>query len=102
MNASQTILPKRTAGDRGCHRMKTTAQAERSPAAGAGEPAAARRARPVGRAEPPQSLPEAPPVAVSTVRIMRVDEGHYALHVAAIGGAPGESRGMAGAMAPGS
>src|SRR5260221_9914549 len=99
MNASQTILPKRTAGDRGCHRRKTTAQAERSRAAGAGEPAAAGRGRPVGRAEPPQSLPEAPPVAVSTVRMLRVDEGLYALRVGAIGGAPGEIAGMVVPMA---
>jgi len=80
--------------------MRTTAEAQRSPAAGAGDTTASRRGRAVGRAEPPQqSSPETPPVAVSTVRMLRVDEGLYALHIGAIAGTPGEIAGMAVPMA---
>jgi len=78
--------------------MRTTAQ--RSPAAGAGETVAGRRGRAAGKAEPavsgPEqpSPPESPSVAVTTVRMLRVDEGLYALRVGAIAGTPGEIAGM--------
>src|SRR5713226_7313274 len=80
--------------DRGCHRMRTTAEAQRSPAAG--ETVASRRGRAGGKAEPPgqPSLPEPPSVAVTTVRMLRVDEGLYALRIGAIAGNPTEIAGM--------
>jgi hypothetical protein len=76
--------------------MRTTAEAQRSPAAGAGETVAGRRGRAAGKAEPPpqQSSPEAPSVAVTTVRMLRVDEGLYALRIGAIAGDPSEIAGM--------
>ncbi len=82
--------------DRGCHRMRTTAEAQRSPAATAGETVAGRRGRVVGKSEPPQqpSVPEPPSVAVTTVRMLRVDEGLYALRIGAIAGNPTEIAGM--------
>jgi hypothetical protein len=61
---------------------------------------ASRRGRPVGRGEPafsgpPQrSLPESPSVAVTTVRMLRVDEGLYALRIGAIAGELDEIEGM--------
>ena len=76
--------------------MRTTAEVQRSPAAGTGETVAGRRGRAAGKAEPPQppSSPEAPSVAVTTVRMLRVDEGLYALRVGAIAGDPNEIAGM--------
>ncbi len=41
------------------------------------------------------SLPEPPAVAVTSVRMLRVDEGLYALRIGEIGGSPGEVAGMA-------
>jgi hypothetical protein len=87
--------------DRGCHRMRNTADAQISRPTGAGETVASRRGRTVGKAEPPpppslpEPLPEPPSVAVTTVRMLRVDEGLYALRVGAIAGTPGEIAGMA-------
>jgi hypothetical protein len=80
--------------------MRTIARARRSPAARAGEPVASRRGRAVGKAEaapraprrPPQ--PEAAAIAVTTVRMLQVDEGLYALRVGAIAGNLGEIAGM--------
>ncbi len=82
--------------DRGCHRMRTTAEAQISAAAAAGETVASRRGRAGGKAEPPgqPSLPEPPSVAVTTVRMLRVDEGLYALRIGAIAGNPTEIAGM--------
>ncbi len=76
--------------------MRTTAEAQRSPAAAAGETVAGRRGRAVGKSEPPQqpSVPEPPSVAVTTVRMLRVDEGLYALRIGAIAGDPAEIAGM--------
>src|SRR5712671_5178107 len=91
-------IRKNTWSDRGYHRMRTTAQ--RSPAAGAGETVAGRRGRAAGKAEPavsgPEqpSPPESPSVAVTTVRMLRVDEGLYALRIGAIAGDPSEIAGM--------
>src|SRR5229473_5764335 len=82
--------------NRGCHRMRTTAEAQRSPAAAAGETVAGRRGRAVGKSEPPQqpSVPEPPSVAVTTVRMLRVEEGLYALRIGAIAGTLDEIAGM--------
>jgi len=80
--------------------MRTTTEAQRSPAARAGETVAGRRGRAAGKAEPalsgpPQaSLPDAPSVAVTTVRMLRVDEGLYALRIGTIAGDLGEIAGM--------
>jgi hypothetical protein len=80
--------------------MRTKAEAQRSPAAGAGATVVSRRGRAVGKAEPalkgpPQpSLPESLSVAVTTVRMLRVDEGLYALRIGAIAGDLGEIAGM--------
>ena len=80
--------------------MRTTAEAKTSPAAGASQTVAGRRGRAVGKSQPapglaPQpSLPEAPAVAVTAVRMLRVDEGLYALRIGAIAGNLGEIAGM--------
>ncbi len=76
--------------------MRTTAEAQISAAAAAGETVASRRGRAGGKAEPPgqPSLPEPPSVAVTTVRMLRVDEGLYALRIGAIAGNPTEIAGM--------
>src|SRR5437660_1503007 len=81
--------------------MRTRAEAQISRAAGAGDTVAGRRGRAAGKAKPavstsPQpSLPESPAVAVSNVRMLRVDEGLYALRIGPIAGTLGEIAGMA-------
>ena len=79
--------------------MRTPAKAQRTRAAGARETVASRRGRPVGKAEPalsgPQrSLPESSSVAVTTVRMLRVDEGLHVLRIGAIAGDLDEIAGM--------
>src|ERR1700676_3542679 len=79
--------------------MRTTAKAQISRAGGARETVASRRGRPVGKAEPalsgPQpSLPESLPVAVTTVRMLQLDEGLYVLRIGAIAGELDEIAGM--------
>ena len=77
--------------------MRTTAEAQSSRAARSGETVAGRRAR-IARSEvaqsAPASQPEAPAVAVSTVRMLRVDEGLYVLRVGEIAGERGEIAGL--------
>lgn len=81
--------------------MRTTAEAQISPPAEARETIAGRRGRAAPKAEPaagapPQPTPPEPPaVAVTTVRMLRVDEGLYALRIGEIAGSPGEVAGMA-------
>jgi hypothetical protein len=80
--------------------MRTTAQAPRIPAAAAEEKVARRRGRAIGKPAAAPSPPRQPPqpealsVAVTTVRMLRVDEGLYALRVDALAGDPGEIAGM--------
>jgi hypothetical protein len=81
--------------------MRTTAEAQPSTAAPARETVAGRRGRAAPRPEPvpeeappPPSLPEPPAVAVTTVRMVRVDEGLYALRIGEITGGSGEVAGM--------
>lgn len=79
--------------------MRTTsaAKGEPPPAAPAVERAAGRRGRAKPRAvaaEPPKT-PEAASVAVSAVRMLKLDEGLYALRVGRIAGSSGEIAGMA-------
>jgi len=80
--------------------MRTTAEAQTSPAARAGQAAAGRRGRAAAKAEPASSgpplpsPPELPSVAVTTVRMLRVDEGLYSLRIGAIAGELGEIAGM--------
>ena len=82
--------------------MRMTAEAQPSRAAPARETVAGRRGRaapkaeaPVPEAPPPPSLPEPPAVAVTTVRMLRVDEGLYALRIGEIAGGAGAVAGMA-------
>jgi hypothetical protein len=81
--------------------MRTTAEAQIPRAPGTGEAVAGRRGR---AAAIPQAAPGAPPrrslsepqsVAVTTVRMLRVDEGLYVLRVGEIPGNLGEIAGMA-------
>jgi len=83
--------------------MRTTAEARRTPAA-ARDPAAGRRGRPAA-AEPetpaagptpaaPPAVAEAPSLAVTAVRMMRVEEGLHALHVGELAGDGGAVSGM--------
>ncbi len=80
--------------------MRTTAEAQPSTAAQARETVAGRRGRaapkpqPLPEAPPPPSLPEPPAVAVTTVRVLRVDEGLYALRIGEIAGGSSEVAGM--------
>ena len=80
--------------------MRTTAEAQGPQAAEPRETVAGRRGRaapksePVPAAPPPAALPEPPTVAVTTVRMLRVDEGLYALRIGEIAGSPGEVSGM--------
>jgi hypothetical protein len=80
--------------------MRTSAEAQRPPAPGRGETVANRRGRAAGKAEPAvsnagqPSLPEMPSVAVTTVRMLRVDEGLHALRIGEIAGNPDEIAGM--------
>src|SRR5260370_856957 len=75
---------KKTWSDRDNRRMRTTAQARRSPTARAGATAASRRSRTPGKSEPVPSVArqQSPPAA------------------AAVGGAPPAATGPAGATAP--
>jgi hypothetical protein len=81
--------------------MRTTAEAPSPPAPKAGETIAVRRGRAAAKPEaapgaPPPAAPHEPQsVAVTTVRMLRVDEGLYALRVGEIAGNPGEIAGMA-------
>lgn len=78
--------------------MRTTAEAERTPAVAARR--AARRSRTAAKSAPEQAAPtetsgpEAPSVAVTATRMVRVDEGLYALRIGEIGGTPGDVGGM--------
>lgn len=90
--------------------MRTTAQARRSPPAAAPKTAAGRRSRSASTeakevAAPPSSATAAPhaepatapalsPIAVTAVRMVRVEEGIYALRIGAMAGAAGEAGGM--------
>jgi hypothetical protein len=83
--------------------MRTSADAPISPATAAGETVASRRGRAAGKSEAEPSvkrqpslasLPESQSVAVTTVRMLRVDEGLYALRIGAIAGNLGEIAGM--------
>ena len=80
--------------------MRTAAEVKRSPATRAGEAPASRRARAGAKSEPAASGPlqaspsEPPAVAVTNVRMLRVDAGLYALRIGAITGNPGEIAGM--------
>ncbi len=86
--------------------MRTITGEERSPEAGSRGPGAARRGRAAPRtgpapiAEPTPTAPlrsaepEAPAVSVTTVRMLRVDPGLYALRIGELTGAPGDIAGM--------
>jgi hypothetical protein len=87
--------------------MRTTAEAD-SPAAGRARASRARQARRAvphaeaapseaapSEAGPQPATPEPPSVAVTTTRMLRVDEGLYVLRVGALGGSPGQVAGMA-------
>ena len=77
--------------------MRTTAEAKTPPAPKAGEAVAGRRGRTAAApdAPPPAALREPQSVAVTTVRMLRVDEGLHALRVGEITGNPGRIAGMA-------
>jgi hypothetical protein len=76
--------------------MRTIAEAQIPPAPQAGEAVAGRHGRAAaGPGAPPTALREPQSVAVTTVRMLRVDEGLYALRVGEIAGTPGEIAGMA-------
>src|SRR5579862_1013267 len=85
--------------------MRTTAEENRPAAGGARAPRAGRR-RPAApeaaaAAEPSEDAPqqparpEPPSVAVTTTRMLRVEEGLYALRIGELAGSPGEVAGMA-------
>jgi len=83
--------------------MRTTAEAERSPAGAARRTSARGRSRTAleperAAAEPATasqaSAPETPAVAVTTVRLVGVDEGLYALRIGEIAGASGDVAGL--------
>jgi hypothetical protein len=80
--------------------MRTTAEAQISPAPESAETAAGRRGRAAAKPEtapsgsPSPSVREPQSVAVTTVRMLRVDEGLYALRVDEIAGNLGEIAGM--------
>src|ERR1700676_1822687 len=78
--------------------MRTTAEAQISPAPKSAETVAGRRgraaAKPAPDAAPPPAVREPQAVAVTTVRMLRVDEGLYALRVGEIAGNLGEIAGM--------
>jgi len=77
--------------------MRTTAEAKTPPAPKTGEAVAGRRGRTAAApdAPPPAALREPQSVAVTTVRMLRVDEGLHALRVGEITGNPGRIAGMA-------
>jgi hypothetical protein len=70
--------------------MRTTAEAQPS----AAQPAAGRARSPAGPEPPRQPPVRAAAVSVTTVRMLRVEEGLYALQVGRIAGSPGEVAGM--------
>src|SRR5439155_518556 len=76
--------------------MRTIAETQHSAAAGARATATSRRARPgpTASGSRPASPPEAPVVAVTYVRMLRVDAGLYALRIGPIAGNLGEIAGM--------
>ncbi len=80
--------------------MRTPAEARISPASAARETVAGRRGRAAPRPEPASegprapSVPEAPALAVTTVRFLRLDEGLYALRLGEIAGDRGEIAGL--------
>jgi hypothetical protein len=82
------------------HTMRTTADAKISSAPKQGEAPAGRRGRaavkpePATDAPPPSPVREPQSVAVTTVRMLRLDEGLYALRVGEIAGNLGEVAGM--------
>ena len=94
---------KTTQPDRDFHRMRTTAETQISPAPKTGETVAGRRGRAAAKPEAAPTVPPPPPatpdvpqsVAVTTVRMLRVDEGLHVLRVGEIGGNLGEIAGMA-------
>lgn len=87
--------------------MRTTAEIRRSPAAAARNTVAGRRGRNAGKpapeaaaapspAEPEAQIEPTPtPIAVTAVRMVRVEEGLYALRIGEMAGAAGEAAGMA-------
>src|SRR5713226_9688254 len=80
--------------------MRTTAETKISPAAEPRETVTGRRGRaapksqPLPGALPAPSQPEPPAVAVTMVRMLRVDEGLYALRIGEIAGSPSEVAGL--------
>jgi hypothetical protein len=81
--------------------MRTTAETQNSPPAEAGATATSRRGRAAAKSEAASSASPAPlagepkSVAVTAVRMLRVDEGLYALRLGEIAGNQGEIAGMA-------
>lgn len=91
--------------------MRTTAEVRRSPTAPARDSVGGRRGRSAGKPTPeagapatpsasppaaaePQAEPPPSPIAVSAVRMVRVEEGLHALRIGEIAGAAGEVAGM--------
>jgi hypothetical protein len=81
--------------------MRTPAEAQIPPSAATRETAASRRGRPAPRSPSVQDAPslaaltEPPAIAVTAVRLLRVDAGLYALRVGEIAGPSGDIAGMA-------
>src|SRR5207248_1177817 len=81
--------------------LRTTAEARRSPATRSGEPAASPRdtssaaEEPRTGATPEATAPEPPAVTVTTVRMLQVDEGLYALRIGEMAERAHEIAGMA-------
>src|SRR5205823_10528424 len=82
--------------------MRTTTAAKNDPAAAEPvERTAPKRGRARAKlttaqpiAAPPPSLAETPAVAVTAVRMLKLDEGLYALRIGRIAGSPGDISGM--------
>lgn len=102
MALTPTAGRQNTGCDREIGSMRTTAEAQRSPAArGAG---IARRRRTAATPEAPseasqtsqtsRSAAGSPSLTVAATRMVRVDEGLYALRIRELGGAPAEIGGM--------
>ncbi len=81
--------------------MRTTAEAQNSPAAPAAEPGSGRRPRAAARLQaapteaPQPGLSQPSPVAVTTVRVLQLDEGLHALRIGEIAGTASVVAGMA-------
>src|SRR5712691_6793787 len=81
--------------------MRTPAEAQPSPASAPRETVAGRRGRTLSRPAPAAeaplrpAIPEAAAIAVTTVRLLRVDEGLHALRIGEIAGDAGIVAGMA-------